>query len=219
MRGSLPPNPICLHEVVIYQRTNLPLPTSAHCKSYTKANVKPKCSSPFSPNYVFSFVFEMPRVQIPLWNTLFWLGFFEVFFSPARQLLVLHMWGSLGSITLALLQQWDSTPLLRFLRYATILGGLSFIVVQQWNQQHCYASDNRHRDVTMVFGILLISVCMLEFARVKTWFEIVQLQTCLCVGLWTPFGWKTKFRVTLREKHVSLYRGWWRQSIVGASAD
>jgi hypothetical protein len=23
--------------------------------------------------------------------------------------------------------------------------------------------------------------------------EIVRVQTCLCVGLWTPFGWKTEF--------------------------
>jgi hypothetical protein len=41
--------------------------------------------------------------------------------------ILLHVWGSLGSITLALLQQWDNTTLLRFLSYATILDGLSAI--------------------------------------------------------------------------------------------
>jgi hypothetical protein len=61
--------------------------------------------------------------------------------------------------------------LLRFLRYATILGGLSFIVVQQCNKQHCYASNNRNRDVIMVFGILLTSECVLESTPVKTWFK------------------------------------------------
>jgi hypothetical protein len=107
---------------------------------------------------------------------------------------LLHVWGSLGSITLALLQQWDSTTLLRFLRYATILGGLSFIVIQQFNQQHCYASDNRHRDVTMVFGILLTSECVLEFTRVQT-----------CIWLRTPFGWKIKFVSGTCERSTWVY--------------
>jgi hypothetical protein len=34
---------------------------------------------------------------------------------------------------------------------------------------------------------------VLEFALVKSGLEIIRVQTCLCVGLWTPFGWKTEF--------------------------
>jgi hypothetical protein len=56
-----------------------------------------------------------------------------------------------------------------------MLGGLSFIVVQQCNQQHCYTRNNR---------LLLTSPVCLEIARE---------QTCVCIWVWTPFGWKTKF--------------------------
>jgi hypothetical protein len=108
------------------------------------------------------------------------------------QVVLLHVRGSLGSITLALLQQWDSTTLLRFLRYA-ILGGLSFIVVQQCNQQHCYTSNNTHRELLWYSEFYWHpSVCWnpLEWRRGS---RVVRVQTCLCVGLWIPFGWKTEF--------------------------
>jgi hypothetical protein len=133
--------------------------------------------------------------------------------------LLLHVWGSLGSATLALLQQCTSTTLLRFLSYATILDGLRFIVVQQCNQQHCYARNNKTH-VSMVFGILLTSsVCwnLLERRRVLKsressvcWRSFEYRRACVSED-WVRIG-------KLREEHVSLYRGRWRQSIVGASA-
>jgi hypothetical protein len=55
--------------------------------------------------------------------------------------ILLHVWGSLGSITLALLQQCCTT-LLRFLRYATILGGLASLADSNVNKQHCCARNN-----------------------------------------------------------------------------
>jgi hypothetical protein len=63
-----------------------------------------------------------------------------------------------------------------------------FLATQQFRrrayQQHCYARNNRPRDVSMVFGILLI---------LSVVFENRLVQTCVCVWLWTPFGWKTEF--------------------------
>jgi hypothetical protein len=40
--------------------------------------------------------------------------------------------------------------------------------------------------------LLEVKTCF-EIARVESDLEIVRVQTCLCVGLWTPFGWKIKF--------------------------
>jgi hypothetical protein len=54
----------------------------------------------------------------------------------------------------------------------------------------------------VVFGVGLIcrTVCVWEFARVKTCFEVAQLECVLeftrvqtCIWLRTPFGWKIKF--------------------------
>jgi hypothetical protein len=112
--------------------------------------------------------------------------------------LLLHVWGSLGSATLTLLQQCTSTTLFRFLSYETMLDGLRFIVVQQCNQQYCYARNNKTH-VSMVFRILLTSsVCwnLLEWRRVlKSRESSVCWNSLECrrvFGYGLPFGWKIK---------------------------
>jgi hypothetical protein len=69
----------------------------------------------------------------------------------------------------------------------------------------------------MVFGILLTSECVLESTRVKTWFESrssTDVLVCLAVDCFLLVDW---VRIgELWEEHVSLYRGWWRHSIIGA---
>jgi hypothetical protein len=115
--------------------------------------------------------------------------------------ILLHVWGSLGSATLALLQQCTGTTLLRFLSYATMLDGLRFIVVQQCNQQHCYARNNK-TGVSMVMRSVVLGVGLI--CR-ESGLEIVRVQTCLCVGLWTPFGWKPKFVSGNCERNTWVY--------------
>jgi hypothetical protein len=113
---------------------------------------------------------------------------------------MLHVRGSLGSITLALLQQWDSI-LSRFLSYAT----LAPLADNNVNKQNCYARNKRHRDVTMVFELRRIEQSVLESTRGKSGVKIVRVQTCLCVGLWTPFGWKIKFVTGKCERRTRVY--------------
>jgi hypothetical protein len=67
-----------------------------------------------------------------------------------------------------------------------------------------------HNNETFVYGLLLI--CS------QSVFGNRRVQTCVC--LVTDSGWFEDLVLTgkLREEHVSLYRGRWRHSIVGASA-
>jgi hypothetical protein len=78
-----------------------------------------------------------------------------------------------------------------FLRYATILDGLAWLVDNNVNKQHCYARNNKTH-ITMVFKLIRIEQSGLEISRT---------QTCLYVG---------------RDEHVSLCGGQWRHSIVWA---
>jgi hypothetical protein len=62
--------------------------------------------------------------------------------------ILLHVWGFLGQVMWALLRN-----------NAVVHCYISLAMQQfKWRayQQHCYARNNRHRDVSMVFGILLI---------------------------------------------------------------
>jgi hypothetical protein len=58
-----------------------------------------------------------------------------------------------------------------------MLDGLRFIVIQQCNQQHCYDRNNK----TRFYGIRNSTdiQCVLEFARVKTCFEIARVECVL----------------------------------------
>jgi hypothetical protein len=121
-------------------------------------------------------------------------------------IILLHVWGSLGSITLARLQQCCTT-LLRFLRYAAILGGLASLPDNNVNKQHFCARKNGRaflwiRDwQSSNFEWYRLSLCwnLLEWRRVlksresSVVWRSFRVQTCLCVGLWTPIGWKTEF--------------------------
>jgi hypothetical protein len=86
-----------------------------------------------------------------------------------------------------------------------MLDSLRFIVIQQCNQQHCYARNNK----TRFYGIRNSTdiECVLEFAQVKTSFEIARVECVLeftrvqmCIWLWTPFGLKIKFVSGNRER-------------------
>jgi hypothetical protein len=58
-------------------------------------------------------------------------------------LVLLHVWGSLGSVTLALLQQCTSTTLLRSLATQQYWTALASLADNNVNKQHCYARNNR----------------------------------------------------------------------------
>jgi hypothetical protein len=57
--------------------------------------------------------------------------------------ILLHVWGSLGSVTLALLQQCTSTTLLRSLDTQQYWTALASLAGNNVNKQHCYARNNR----------------------------------------------------------------------------
>jgi hypothetical protein len=63
------------------------------------------------------------------------------------------------------------------------------------NKQHCYTRNSRQ-------AFLWYS----EFYwHDRCGLEIVRVQTCLCVGLWTPFGWKIKFVSGNCERSTWVY--------------
>jgi hypothetical protein len=67
------------------------------------------------------------------------------------------------------------------------------------NKQHCYTRNNIQAFPWLWDGCLRTSMdiqCGLEFTRVQTW---------LCVGLWTPFSWKTKFVSGNCERSTWVY--------------
>jgi hypothetical protein len=114
-----------------------------------------------------------------------------------------HVWGFLGDVTWALS------------RNNAVGHCYVSLATQQLKrrayQQLCYARNNRHRDVSMVFGILLIlSVVFGNRAS-------ADVRVCLAMDSFWLEDWVSIGK--LREKHVSLYRGQQRQPIVGASAE
>jgi hypothetical protein len=109
------------------------------------------------------------------------------------QLIMLHVWGSLGSITLALLQQWDRTTLLRFLRYATILGGLASL-----SSNNVISSIVTHatKDTETLLWFF-------NFYRYNSVCVSTRVQTC--IWLRTPLGWKIKFVSGNCERSTWVY--------------
>jgi hypothetical protein len=84
---------------------------------------------------------------------------------------MLHVSGSLGSVTLALLQQCTSTTLLHSLDTQQYWTALASLADSNVNKQHCYARNNRQAFPRSQDCCLRISTdiqCVLEFARVQT---------------------------------------------------
>jgi hypothetical protein len=94
---------------------------------------------------------------------------------------LLHVWGFLGSVAWALS------------RGGEVVHCCVSLATQQFKrkayQQHCCACDSSHGDVSMVTGWLSMDFYWYR----KSCLEIARVQTCVCIWLRTPFGWKTKF--------------------------
>jgi hypothetical protein len=122
------------------------------------------------------------------------------------------VWGSLGSVTLALLQPCTSTTLLHSLDMQQYWTALASLAVNNVNKQHCYTRNNRQafpRSQDCCFRTSTDISCVFFGNRSST-------DVCVCLAAdsfwledWVHIGKK-------REEHMSLFRGRWRHSIVGA---
>jgi hypothetical protein len=99
-------------------------------------------------------------------------------------IIMLHVWGSLGSVTLALLQQCTSTTLLR-----------SLATQQYWAALASLSSNNVINSI--VTHATIDTETLLWYSEFywhhQSGFEIARVKTCVCIWLRTPFGWKIKF--------------------------
>jgi hypothetical protein len=150
---------------------------------------------------VFSEFFDFPLSRDSLYSHR--LGSEQLLAAVQRhqqQLKVLlHVWGSLGSVTLALLQQCTSKTLLRSLDTQQYWTALVSLADNNVNKQHCYARNNRQafprsqdccfRTSTDVFSVFWKS---LQSRRA-------------CVWLRTSFGWKIKFVSGKCERNTWVY--------------
>jgi hypothetical protein len=116
-----------------------------------------------------------------------------------RMIILLHVWGSLGSVTLALLQQCTSTTLLHSLDMQQYWTALASLADNNVNKQHYYAHNNRQafprsQDCCFWTSTDIFGVCWnsLECRHV-------------CIWLRTPFGWKTEFISGKGERSTWLY--------------
>jgi hypothetical protein len=126
------------------------------------------------------------------------------------------VWGSLGSITLALLQQWGSkhccvslaTQQLRRRAYQKP----AWLRTQQWTGVSMVM-----RFVVFGVGLICTAVCVGIRSSEDVFWNRVSRVVLVCRAM--DFFWLEDWvRIgKLWEKHVSLYHGWWRQSIVGAN--
>jgi hypothetical protein len=124
--------------------------------------------------------------------------------------IMLHLWGFLGDVTWALS------------RNSAVVHCYAPLATQQFKRracpQHCYARDSRHRDVSMVTGLLstdfywfVVSPCL----------EIAECRRA-CVWLRTPFGWKTKLVLGNYERSTCLEASWvqeWEFVLEGKNAE
>jgi hypothetical protein len=112
---------------------------------------------------------------------------------------MLHVWGSLGSVTLALLQQCTSTTLLCSLDMQQYWTALASLADNNVNKKDCYARNNRQAFPQSQDCCLRTST---DIGSV-VWNSLEC--RCVCIWLRTPFGWKTKFVSGNCERSTWVY--------------
>jgi hypothetical protein len=112
--------------------------------------------------------------------------------------ILLHVWGSLGSVTLALLQQCSSTTLLRSLDTQQYWTALASLAGNNVNKHHCYVCNNRQAFPRSQ------DCCLWTSTDIGVFWNSLECRR-VCIWLRTPFGWKTEFVSGKSERSMWLY--------------
>jgi hypothetical protein len=125
-------------------------------------------------------------IENPVVLRVVWPAVVRQLCSPAGRIresgtnILLHVWGFLGNVTWALS------------RGGAVVHCCVSLTTQQFKrkayQQHCCARDNSHGDVSMVTGLLSMDFYWYR----QSCFEIARVETCVCIWLRTPVGWKSE---------------------------